>query len=90
MTGRARLALFGGSAVLVAAGIVCAVVVSGVLGAVLALILIGTGMVFATSLVFLEVGLSEDRDRARDLADAERRLAGRRPRLRIRRRRGHI
>ena len=89
MTRRARLALFGACAMLVAAGIVCAAVLSGVLAAVLALILIGSGLVLATSLVFLEVGLSEDRDRERELAEVKRRAARRRPRLRIRRVRGH-
>jgi hypothetical protein len=29
--------------------------------------LMGTGFILATSLVFLEVGLSEDRERAREL-----------------------
>jgi hypothetical protein len=56
--------------VLVIAGIVCAVAFSGTLGTVLAFILISAGLVLATSLVFLEVGLSEDRDRERE---AERR-----------------
>jgi hypothetical protein len=94
VTRRARIALFGGCGVLVVAGIVCAVVVSGVLGAVLAFVFIATGMVLATSLVFLEVGLSEDRERERELAkakraEAKRRAARRRPRLRIPRVRGH-
>lgn len=89
MTPRARVALFGGCAVLVAAGIVCAAVLSGALAAVLALILIGSGLVLATSLLFLEVGLSEDRDRERELAESKRRAARRRPRLRIPRLRGH-
>jgi hypothetical protein len=94
MTRRARIALFGGCGVLVVVGIVCAVVVSGVLAAVLAFVFIATGMVLATSLVFLEVGLSEDRERERELAkaklaEAKRRAARRRPRLRIPRVRGH-
>jgi hypothetical protein len=42
---------------------VCAVVVSGVVGQVLTMALIGSGLVILTGLVFLEIGLSEDRDR---------------------------
>ena len=35
-------------------------------GKILALVLIGLGFIAAPSLVFLEVGLSEDRERERD------------------------
>lgn len=63
MRRNSRIIGFGGSAVLVVAGIVCAIAFSGTLAAVLAFILISAGLVLATSLIFLEVGLSEDRDR---------------------------
>jgi hypothetical protein len=63
---RSRVLAFGGSALLVLAGIACAVVLGGTFGQVLAFILIAGGLVLATSLVFLEVGLSEDRDRDRE------------------------
>ena len=53
---------------LVVAGAVCAVVIAGGLGQILALVLIGLGLVAVTSLVFFEVGLSEDRQRTRDAA----------------------
>jgi UDP-N-acetylmuramyl pentapeptide phosphotransferase/UDP-N-acetylglucosamine-1-phosphate transferase len=53
-------------ALLVAGGAVCGAVVAGGLGEVLALVLISLGFVLATSLVFLEVGLSEDRERIRE------------------------
>jgi hypothetical protein len=60
-------------------------VFSGTLGQVVAFVLIGAGFVLATSLVFLEVGLSEDRQLAREQAardKAERAREGRRrPRL---------
>jgi hypothetical protein len=50
------------------------------LGELLALVLISLGLVLATSLVFLEVGLSEDRERAREQRRVRRRpqLGGRR------------
>jgi hypothetical protein len=68
MTRRSRIVGFGSAALLVVAGAVCAVAVAGGLGAILALVLISLGFVDAVSLVFLEVGLSEDRERAREEA----------------------
>jgi hypothetical protein len=61
--------------VLVVAGVISAIVVDGGFGQVLALVLIGLGLVAATSLVFFEVGLSEDRERAREEAVAAARRA---------------
>lgn len=61
------------------AGIAGAVAFGGTFGQVLALVLIGLGCVLATGLVFLEVGLSEDRERAREAAQAERAPAEPRP-----------
>ncbi len=77
-----RIIGFGGAGVLVIAGIVCAVAFGGTLGTVLAFILISAGLVLATSLVFLEVGLSEDRDREREAKrrqESERRQEPARP-----------
>lgn len=73
MSKRSRILGFGAALLLVVAGVVCAAVVPAGLGEELALVLIGLGVVAATSLVFYEVGLSEDRDRAREkrLADAK-------------------
>jgi hypothetical protein len=68
MTRRARILGFGSAALLVIAGAVCAAAVGDGTGEVLALVLIGLGFVAATSLVFLEVGLSEDHERAREEA----------------------
>jgi len=59
---------------LVVAGVVCAALIGGGTGQILALVLIGVGLVLAVSLIFLEVGLSEDRELARE----------RKPRLRKR------
>jgi hypothetical protein len=69
---RSRILSFGSAAVIVLAGIIAAVFVSDGTGQVLALVLIGSGLVLATSLVFLEVGLSEDRELARERKRRER------------------
>jgi hypothetical protein len=97
MTRRSRIVGFGSAALLVVVGGVCAVVLSG-LASDLALGVMGLGIVLAVSLVFLEVGFSEDRERAREEAararEAERQHKpgeepGRRPRRTgLQRRRG--
>lgn len=76
MSPRSRTASFGSAAGLVIAGAVCAAALSGETGQILAMVLIGLGLVLATGLVFLEVGLSEDRQRARE----ERERSGRQER----------
>jgi hypothetical protein len=63
---RTRIVAFGSVAVLVVTGAICAVLDGGLTGQVLAIALISTGLGAALLLVFLEVGLSEDRERARD------------------------
>jgi hypothetical protein len=63
---RTRIGAFGSVAVLVVTGAMCAVLVGGLTGQVLAIALISTGLGAALLLVFLEVGLSEDRERAGD------------------------
>jgi hypothetical protein len=70
---RSRIVGFGSAALLILAGAVCAAVFGGGLGAILALVLIGLGFVEAVSLVFAEVGFSEDRERAREAERAARR-----------------
>ncbi len=92
VTRRTRIASFGSAGLLVVAGAVCAAVIGGGTGQILALVLIGIGLVAITSLVFLEVGLSEDRERARGLAAGSRKPARRlrkRERTRLERSRGH-
>jgi uncharacterized membrane protein YdjX (TVP38/TMEM64 family) len=81
MSPQARATTFGSAGVLVAAGIVCAIAFGGMLGPLLAFVLIGIGLVLATSLAFLEVGLSDDRERARELARVERLERRSRPRF---------
>jgi hypothetical protein len=65
---------YGTAVILVVAGTVCAVAVGRLLGQILTMALIGSGLVILTGLVFMEVGLSEDRERER-----ERRVASRPP-----------
>jgi hypothetical protein len=96
---RSRVLAFGSAGLLVVAGVVCAAVVGGGTGGALAMVLIGLGLVAATSLVFLEVGLSEDRERARERRQRARSapgargrpqgLLGRRDRPRFERSLGH-
>jgi hypothetical protein len=73
---RTRIVAFGSAGLLITAGVACAAVIGGGTGEILALVLIGVGLVQATSLVFFEIGLSEDRERDR----AEKRAQARAPR----------
>ena len=66
MSTRARIAVYGSSVGLVLVGGVCAALVGGMAGELIAMAMIGSGLVILTGLVFMEVGLSEDRDRARE------------------------
>jgi hypothetical protein len=52
--------------VLVVAGVACAALVGGVVGEVLTIVLIAAGLAGALLLVFLEIGLGEERDLARE------------------------
>ena len=72
MSRRSRIAGFGSAGLLVVLGIACAVIFSGTLGQNLAFVLVALGLVLATSLVFYEVGLTEDRARAREETDRRR------------------
>jgi hypothetical protein len=73
MTKRGRIVGYGAAAVLVVAGGLSAALAGGGVGQALAMVLIGLGLVLAVSLVFYEVGLSEDRERARERDAARRR-----------------
>ena len=64
MSARARVLAFGSAAALVVAGAICAVVVAGLTGEVLAIALITLGLGAVVLLLFLEVGLSEERELA--------------------------
>jgi hypothetical protein len=89
MTVRARIAAYGLAVLLIVAGAACAAAVGGETGEILALVLIGLGFVAITGFVFLEVGLSEDRERERlGRARGRRSLRLKRPRRRLDRMRG--
>jgi hypothetical protein len=60
---RVRVIAFGSAAALVVAGAACAALISGVTGQVLAIALITFGLGAVVLLLFLEVGLSEERER---------------------------
>ena len=66
MTTRTRIVAYGLTGLLVVAGAVCAALFSSETGQLVGFSLIGVGLILATGLVFLEVGLSEDRERARE------------------------
>jgi hypothetical protein len=85
-----RVVAFGSAVALVLAGVACAVLMGGVTGEVLTIVLMSAGLAGALLLVFLEIGLGEERDLAREekrgrqgpASDARRRLV-------LRRRRSH-
>ena len=66
MTRRSRSLAYGGAGALIAAGVLCAALITGGVGPLLAIVLVGLGLISVLSLIFLEVGLSEDRWRARE------------------------
>jgi len=96
VTGRGRIVGYGSAAALIVAGGLLAALTSGTLGQVLGLVALGLGLVLVTSLVFFEVGLSEDREREEREREASERAARegsqrrrpRRPRPRLPRTRG--
>jgi hypothetical protein len=75
LTRRWRSLRYGASAALVLAGVACGALISGTTGGTLATALIGLGLLGIVSLIFYEVGLSEDRDRARSQEVAKQRAA---------------
>ena len=66
MTPRTRLLSFGAAAVLIVLGVIAGPVLGGITGEAVAIALLSIGAIAIVSLVFLEVGLSEDRERARE------------------------
>jgi NADH:ubiquinone oxidoreductase subunit 6 (subunit J) len=86
---RPRVLAFGSAAALVVAGSICAALIRGLTGEVLAIALITLGLGAVVLLLFLEVGLSEERELAREEKRRQQRAAekDRRRRPRSRRRR---
>jgi len=73
MSRRGRVLSFGGAIVAMVAGAVCGGIVGGVTGEAIAIAFLSVGAIAVVSLVFLEVGLSEDREREREDREARRR-----------------
>ena len=84
MTRRGRVLTFGGALAAMVAGAVVGAIVGGVTGEAIAIAFVSVGAIAVVSLIFLEVGLSEDREREREAREA-RRARRRRPPLRRRR-----
>jgi uncharacterized membrane protein len=82
---RPRVLAFGSAAALVVAGAICAVLIGGLTGEVLAIALITLGLGEAVLLLFLEVGLSEERELAREEKRRRQRTSAGERRLRHRR-----
>jgi hypothetical protein len=81
---------FGSAAALVLAGVACAVLVGGLTGEVLTIALLSIGLAGALLLIFLEIGLGEERDLEREARSKRPRAGGAfdaRRRLRLRQRR---
>lgn len=94
MAWRTRIAAFGTTMLMIVAGAVCAAASSDGTVQFVGYVLIGVGLTIATGLVFLEVGLSEDRERAREALERaqreeERNQPGRLQTRRLDRSRGH-
>jgi hypothetical protein len=83
MAPQLRMIAFGSAAALVLAGAACAAFVSGIAGEVLTIVMMSAGLAGVLLLVFLEIGLGEEHDLARDEARRrERALKGLRARRR--------
>jgi hypothetical protein len=63
---RHRVLAYGTAGALTVAGVACAVLIDGIVGQALFIALISIGLGGALLLLFYEVGLSEDRARARE------------------------
>jgi hypothetical protein len=92
VTRKQRIVAYGTGGAIALAGVLCGVFVSGEAGQLLAIVLLSIGLGGIVLLVFFEVGLSEDRERAAEdarRAREERRGAAPAPwRRRLPRRRG--
>ena len=74
MAPRTRTAAFSLAAVLVLAGAACAALVNGVAGEVLTIVLFSAGLGGALLLAFLDIGLGEERENAREEERRRRRV----------------
>ncbi len=69
---RQRIATYGTAGATAVAGVLCGVLMSGETGQLLAIALLSIGLGAIVLFVFLEIGLSEDRERAEQDARRER------------------
>lgn len=63
---RARAVRYGASVTVALIGVACGALIPGTAGGTAATVLVGIGLVGVVCLIFYEVGLTEDRDRARE------------------------
>ena len=77
MSWRGRVLSFGSSVAAIVAGAVAGAIVGGITGEAIAIAFISLGSIAFVSLIFFEVGRSEDREREREAREAKR--AQRRP-----------
>jgi hypothetical protein len=61
---RTRTLRYGASIVVALVGVACGALIPGTAGGTAATVLVGFGLVGVVSLIFYDVGLTEDRDRA--------------------------
>jgi hypothetical protein len=61
---RTRVLRYGASIAVALVGVACGATISGTAGGTAATVLVGIGLVGVVSLIFYDVGLTEDRDRA--------------------------
>jgi hypothetical protein len=61
---RTRALRYGASIAVALVGVACGATISGTAGGTAATVLVGIGLVGVVSLIFYDVGLTEDRDRA--------------------------
>jgi hypothetical protein len=79
---RQRVLAYGAATALVVAGLLCLALISGVTGEALAIGLITLGLGAVILLLFYEVGMSEERELAREEKRRRRPASGDRPQLR--------
>ena len=65
MSPRARAVRYGASIAVALVGVACGALIPGTAGGTAATVLVGIGLVGVVSLLFYEVGLTEDRERER-------------------------
>jgi hypothetical protein len=68
---RTRILRYGASIAVALVGVACGALIPGTAGGTAATVLVGIGLVGVVSLLFYEVGLTEDRDRERSRRRAD-------------------